>query len=510
MSNFVRLTMAIAVVCLGSCAEPAPSRPNEAGPPAMLRSGTSDLVSRLKTRLPELLAEGRVPGMSISLIRDGNVVWNGGFGVKSKTTGDPVTPETIFEAASLTKPLFAYLVLLLVDKGTLELDKPLVGYLPTETIEKRILKHSMDLSGFHRDWFERITARHALSHSSGMPHGEGGEPYPLFFEPGTQYRYSADGYYFLQLVVEHLMKAPLEQVAQDLVLAPLGMSHSSLVWKPEYDDTAAQGHDGVGEPIPHRKRDQAHAAATLYTTAAEYARFVIAVLEGRGLKESTWKDMLRPQIPVRGNSDWGLGFGLQTDGNGVAFWQWGDYVFFRNFVIAYPDHKVGVVYLTNSYNGLGIARDVVAEAIGGKAYSLDWLGYPAWDSPAQQFTFLLLDQGGETAIERIAEFRRDPQSLDEGALNNLGYQLLNAKRFDDAISVFELNVKENPDSANACDSLADAFVRRGGETDKSKAIKLYKTVLEKITSDTNPDKDFLKRLGDKARNQLAKLESAVN
>ncbi len=493
--------VALTLGAVGSPQEPAPETV-----PALIQDNPAELVGRLKVRIPELIAQAHIPGMSIALIRDGKVVWSQGFGVASAATRPAVTAETIFEAASFTKPLFAYVALRLVDRGILDLDKPLVGYLPREIVEKEILDHPLDLPGFHRDWFEEITARHVLSHSSGMPHGERGKPFPLFFEPGAQYRYSADGYYFLQLVAEHLTKKPLERLAEEEALGPLGMTHSSLVWKAEYDKASARGHDAAGTPVDYRKRNRAHAAATLYTTAAEYARFVVAVMQGRGLKEATWNEMLAPQIAVKPHNDWGLGFGLQRDGNGVAFWQWGDYVVFRNFVIAYPAARIGVVYLTNSYNGLSIANDVVAATIGGKAYSLDWLGYPKWDSPVQQFTFRILEEGAGAAFPRLAELRRqDPEAFNESDVNTLGYVLLNAGRVDDAIALLELNVNEHPDSANTYDSLAEATLKRDKKGDRERAIELYRKVLETIPNDHNPDKDFLKRLGDNAQQQLSKL-----
>lgn len=507
MKHFRRsLCTLLGAALLGSCTGRQAQDAGAGSVPALINDPTSDLVGRLRVGIPEILAQGHVPGMSIALIRDGEVAWSAGFGVASAETREPVTAETIFEAASFTKPLFAYVVLRLVDRGILDLDKPLMSYLPREMIEKEVVKHSLDLPGFRRDWFEKITARHALSHSSGMPHGEEGEPYPLFFEPGTQYRYSADGYYFLQLVAEHLTNQRLERLAEEEVLAPLGMAHSSLVWKEEYERGAAHGHDALGTPVAYRKRDRAHAAATLYTTAAEYARFVIAVMEGRGLKDATWKEMLAPQIAVHEKNDWGLGFGLQRDENGAAFWQWGDYGIFRNFVIAYPTPKTGLVYLTNSYNGLSIAADVIAATIGGKAHSLEWLGYPKWDSSVQRFTFLLLEQGAEAALPRIDEFRReDPKSLNESEINRLGYLLLSAKKFNDAIAVLELNVNEHPDSANCYDSLADACLGRNAEGDRERAVQLYRKVLETIPHDPNPDKDFLARLGRDAEEQLSKL-----
>jgi len=157
-------------------------------PPLLAGKDLGAITSDLQVLIPSLMTKARIPGLQIALIRDGRIAWRQGFGVRDTKTGAAVTDETIFEAASLTKPLFAYYVLKLVDQGVLSLDRPLAGYLPPEEIVK-ILGHALEEKGFHREWFEKITARHVLSHSSGFPHGETGRPYPLAFEPGTKGRY---------------------------------------------------------------------------------------------------------------------------------------------------------------------------------------------------------------------------------------------------------------------------------------------------------------------------------
>ncbi len=283
------------------------------------------LVADLESALPGLIKEADIPGMSIAVIRDGKLLWSGAFGIKSALTKEPVSEDTIFEAASLTKPYFAYYVMKLVEAGELDLDKPLVGYVPRDYLVKNYIEHPWELEGFRRDWFEKITARMVLSHSSGLPHGDPRRPLPIFFEPGTKYRYSADGYFYLQKVVEYLKGKPLEALMKEAVIDPLGMTSSSLVWEDRYETRAAVGHDFFGVTDgKFRKRTEAHAAATLYTTAKDYARFVMAVLNDDGLKPATVREMLKPQIPVAQDISWGLGFGQETTSAGQAFWQWGD------------------------------------------------------------------------------------------------------------------------------------------------------------------------------------------
>ena len=304
--------------------------------PLLLDKDTGSIISELEILAPQLLEKGRVPGLQIALIRNGEIVWSKGFGVMSLESREPVTSETIFEAASLTKPFFAYAVMILVDEGVLDLDTPIIEYLPAEEIEK-MLGHPLDTEGFRLDWFKTITARHVLSHSAGMPHGEGGPTYPLFSEPGTEYKYSASGYFYLQKAVEHLKGQKLDSIMKEYVLDPLGMKHSSMVWQEPYEKTMANGHDAYGAPQAFRKRSEANAAASLYTTAHDYALFVCAVMRGDRLEETTAREMLSPMIDVDKEMGltWSLGFSLQTDANGTAFWQWGDYGIFRNYFFGF-------------------------------------------------------------------------------------------------------------------------------------------------------------------------------
>lgn len=504
ISRFVLPTcLLLAFPTTGTAAQDAP-------PPLLVDREPSTLAADLEARIPALMKQARVPGLSIAIVHDGRVVWDGAFGVKSTESGAEVSPETLFEAASLTKPLFAYAVMRLVDEGVLNLDTPLVQYLPPDHVET-FLTHPLDKTGFRRDWFERVTGRHVLSHSSGLPHGEPIDPhYPLFFEPGTQFKYSAAGYLLLQRTVEHLTGKPLEQIAREYVFDPLEMTHSSMIWQDDFEAAAAHGHDLIGKPQPFREYRRAHAAASMYTTAADYARFVAAVLNGEGLQHDAAAAMLTPSIEIDEHNTWSLGFGVQRDGNGNAFWQWGDYGIFRNFAIAYRDAKIGVVYLTNSFNGLSIAGEIVSHAIGGALHAMVMLGYEPYDTPAAQFTSAVVEHGAEAAIARLPALRAsDPEALGEDAINSLGYALLNADRFDDAIRLFELNVEEHPQSANTYDSLAEGFMTRDAEGDIERAIRYYRKSLAAIPNDPRADKEFLERLRVGGERRIRELEARL-
>lgn len=497
------VAVTIAFLALVSC------RPAKESPPLKTNVDRREHAAALEKAIPALMETAGIPGMSIALIRDGEVVWSRGFGIKNMKTGEPVTEDTVFEAASLTKPFFAFLAMKFVEDGKLDLDRPLVTYAPEDHIVQNFIRHPPDKEGFRCDLFRKITARMVLSHSSGLPHGEPRMPLPVLFEPGERYKYSAEGYEYLQVIVEHLTGEPLHELMKKMVIEPLGMKDSSMVWREAYETQAAVGHDGFGETSGEfRKRTKAHAAASLYTTASDYARFVCAVMNHQGLKESTVDSMLTAQIEVEKNVSWGLGFGLQEKPDGRVFWQWGDYGIFRDYIAAYPEEKIGVVYLTNSENGLSIGQEVLDVAVGGGVDSgLAYLKYARHDSPYMTLVRAVRDQGVDEAVRICqAQRKKDREYYKESDLNRLGYALINSGRAAEAVEILKLNAETFPDSANVYDSLAEAYLKAG---DDGQAVVFYRKAIEKAPGDKNPDKAFLENLVRGAREKVEKLEKRI-
>jgi CubicO group peptidase (beta-lactamase class C family) len=446
----------------------------------------------LRKRLPELMKEATVPGVSLVVIRDGKTFASLQFGVRDTKTGQAVSAETIFEAASLSKPVFAYGVLKLVEAGKLDLDKPLSSYLPTPYI-----------AGDPR--LEKITARYVLSHRTGFPNWRGdGRPLTIFFTPGERFSYSGEGFIYLQKVVEKLTGKPLNDYMTEAVFAPFGMTSSSYVWRDDYDARTSTGHDAGGSPGEKLKPKEANAAASLHTTAADYAVFLDALLNRRGLKHGTIREMEKPQIAVDPECTnctdrvpkelsksvfWGLGVGIQESSEGESVWHWGDNGNFKCFMVAYPKQKLGLVMFTNGDNGLSIAKEVVHLALGGEQPAFQWIKYDAYDSPANQFAKAARERGPHAAI---AEFRPALMRGDipEGSINSLGYHFLGQKNLPDAILIFQLNVELYPKSGNVYDSLGEAYMNAGS---KDLAIQNYERSLELDPHNSNAA-DMLKKL----------------
>ena len=448
-----------AVIVTASLSLPVGGQEVPAPPPDQELSAA---VAGIQALVPPLIKEARIPGLQIALIRDGKIAWHESFGLKNATTGEPVTDETIFEAASFTKPFFAYYAMKLVEQGVLNLDKPLISYVPADLVEK-LLGHPLDEKGFHRDWFEKITARQILSHSSGMPHGEAGTPFPLYFEPGTKWKYSADGYFFLQKMIEYLKSDKLENLMQREVLDPLGMTRSCLVWRDDYEKTMANGHGFFGTPEAFRKRTESHAGASLYTTAEDYAKFVCAVINGEGLRPETLKEMLTPQIDMDKDKGlgWSLGFGTQTDARGLAIWQWGDYGIFRNYILAYPGEKSGVVYLTNSFFGLGIAPEVCARGVGAEPLGSIALNYRHYDYPVYLVGWEVAEKGPGVAAELPDLARKFPDAFSKDGIGFLTEIFDGSDKQPGMVALLQFYVKAHPRSGQAQFGLAQALFQTG-------------------------------------------------
>ncbi|HKP85161.1 MAG TPA: serine hydrolase [Blastocatellia bacterium] len=459
--------------------------------PAALKTKVSknELIARLENVIPRLMKEGEVPGLSIALIRNSEILWHRGFGVKNAETKEPAGNDTVFEAASLSKPVFAYAVLKLADSGKLDLDAPLAKYLPAPYIE-------------NEDRLNLITARRVLTHTTGFPNWRPqGQPLKIHFTPGERFSYSGEGFVYLQTVIERLTGQPLDAFISKTVFEPLAMTSSSFVWQDRYETLKATAHNSAGTPTSKRKPPQANAAASLHTTAADYARFVIAIINGAGLKKETIKAMLSPQVKVdegcancvnniptgrlSSSIAWGLGWGLQQTEEGVSFWHWGD----NNgdvhcYVVGFPAQKMGVVVFTNSGNGHSIIPEIINEAIGGKHPAIAWLKYESYNSPSRKLFRDVLARG-DAAINEYKESRKNlspPALLSESQVNRLGYWLIAKKKTKEAIEVFKMNVEDHPDSSNVYDSLGEAYMING---DKELAVRHYQKSVELNPNNAN-------------------------
>ncbi len=500
MNSLATKGLAISILLLLSSSRPVASwggrQPvsQRKGQPAA-RIKEDKVVADLERLIPRLMSEGDVPGLSIALVRDGKIFWHRAFGMKNAETKEPADDRTVFEAASLGKPVLAYAALKLADQGKLDLDRPLSSYLPAPYLpdDRRV---------------NLITARTVLSHTTGFQNeATPGSSLKIYFSPGEKFSYSGEGFLYLQKVVEHVTGETLGAFMKRAVFDPLGMADSSYVWREAFGATKASGHNAAG--VVGRMRKPADASpSSLHTTVLDYAKFVIAVMNGTGLKKETAGQMLQTQVRVdegcyscierkagrlSESLSWGLGWGLERTEAGDAFWHWGENNGeFQNFVMAYPEREAGVVIFTNSGNGLSVVPEIVSRALGGGIHpAFAWMGYEPYDSPAK-ILFRDVLRRGAAAINQYRQTRgkgAGAVALGEARVNELGYFLLARKRVEEAIELFELNAEDHPDSWNAYDSLGEAYMVKG---DKELAVKYYRKSLELNPGNKNAEEAIKK------------------
>jgi CubicO group peptidase (beta-lactamase class C family) len=323
------------------------------------------------------MAAAIVPGLSIAVVKDGTLLWRRGFGVKDTASKEAVDTDTVFEAQSMSKPVFAYAVMQLCDRGAMNLDAPL-----TKHTRRRILEGDQRL--------DLITARHVLSHTAGFQNWRSqSNPLRIQSAPGEKYQYSGEGYSWLQSIVTELTgevnlnqcrryEVDLEVCATDIdaymtanIFAPFGMTSTGYVWDDRFTNHA-RPHDPKGQP-----RDKGHPTATdaaryaaaggLHTTATDYARFMIEVLDPKGsgkyqLKKETIDEMTRPQVKMTDANSWALGWAIQhTPGRDFIF-HGGDIDGFHSMAVASVPSRSGYVIMTNGENGIAVIQKLITGA----------------------------------------------------------------------------------------------------------------------------------------------------
>jgi CubicO group peptidase (beta-lactamase class C family) len=419
-SLIVALSVAVSALVL---------QPRPAAPPFPT---LADARQALESNLPQWMSDAKVPGLAIAIVDNGQVAWAKGFGVLKAREDAPVTERSRFQAASLTKPVTAYIALQLADAGRLSLDEPLTKY----------VKYA-DLPDDPR--VASITARFVLSHRTGFANWRRNDALRLFFAPGERFSYSGEGYVYLQRAIEAITCETFDVTASKMVFRPLKMNDSSMLpaesrepkaesrelqaesrepqaesrepkaesrqpgaesrepkaesREPQAESRQPQAgsrqpeaasrqpaadlampHTDIGTSLrPRTPPPTANAAASLVTSIADYATFIVAVTRGERLKPETARLMFTPQVQLEGCTQctdkpradpstdlaWGLGWGLEDSSAGRLAWHWGDNGGYKNYVLVTPDGARGFVFFTNSDSGLALRDRITAAVIGG-------------------------------------------------------------------------------------------------------------------------------------------------
>jgi CubicO group peptidase (beta-lactamase class C family) len=338
-------------------------------------------------RLADRMAYYRVPGVGIAVINNGALEWARGYGVTAAHETRPVTTDTLFQAASISKPLTAMAALALVQDGRLSLD---------EDVNLKLKSWRVPDNTFTAG--RQVTLRALLAHNAGFNVEDvgsyaAGEPLPTLAqaldglspahsppirveaEPGKAFRYSGGGYSVIQQLLIDVTGMPFPDLMQDLVLGKLGMT-SSTFRQPlpaEYDAAAATGHDVNGEPLPGRWHVFPQAAAAgLWTTPSDLARFAIEVqrsFNGQSnavLSIAMMKEMMTPRL-----AGYGLGWWVGGTGTRASFSHPGKNEGFLCMLFAYLDTGQGAVVMTNGDGGNALFNQILR----GIAHEYGWRDY---------------------------------------------------------------------------------------------------------------------------------------
>ena len=340
----------------------------------------------------QLMDSANVPGLAVALLEGNKVRYLHTYGYRNLATKTPLEPQTAMYGASFSKAVFAYLVMQLVQEKRLDLDKPLASYLPRPLPEYDAYR---DLAGDAR--WPKLTARMALTHTTGLPNLRWIEPDKKLrfkFEPGARYGYSGEGLQLLQLAIETITGQGLVQLSEERVFRPLGMARTSYVWQPAFEQNYALGYDEAGQPLEKRRRTKAGAAGSLETTPADYAAFLAAVMQGRGLTPAAKREMTRLQVRIPYKAQfgplatvaapdsngairlgYGLGWGTFESPYGHAYFKEGHDDGWENHSVVFGGRKVGLLLMGNSSNADKIFKALLEQLLGDKATPWQWENY---------------------------------------------------------------------------------------------------------------------------------------
>ena len=293
-----------------------------------------------------LIKKINIPGISLAIINknEKDMFYHDFSNNKTKSL---ITKNTIYVSASLSKPVFAYGVLKLVEMGKLNLDKPLINYIGINKIDKVLKKDKR---------YKKITARMILSHTSGLQNDGSNE---ILFDSGTKFIYSGDGFLYLQHAVEVITHLHINDFMTKFVFIPFNMNNSSYIYKEKYNKHLIALHDQYGNTKYWKKdmkmnvkntKSRGHVAGGLFTTVEDYFNFLIGLSKDKPVKDM----MMKKQIKLTKNIYWGLGIGVEIIGKEKMLWHWADNLYMRHFMIYDPEKGKGFVLFTNSFHGMSI------------------------------------------------------------------------------------------------------------------------------------------------------------
>lgn len=355
----------------------------------------------IDAKVHEIMTRTHAKGIAVGIIDHGKVGYVQAYGVRN-AKGDPLTPDTVMYGASITKSVFAYTVMQLVDQGKLkldtpikdDLDHPLPTYGPDPVFPDKYGPYS-GLAGDPR--WEKITPRMCLTHSTGFNNFwflEPDQKLRIHFEPGTRFSYSGEGFILLQFGIEHGRKAQgLGLDLGDLTNATfdrLGMTRTSLIWRSDFTANFADGWNDQGQPLNHDRRTKVRAAGSMDTTISDLSKFAAALVRGDGLSAASRAEITRPQLHIttahqfpmfspdlpmseqRNDLFAGLGVAVFDGPQGHGFYKGGHDGQTANTMVCIEASQRCVVILSNDVRSEAGFADLVGLILGRTGVPYDW------------------------------------------------------------------------------------------------------------------------------------------
>lgn len=360
--------------------------------------GTKITAGSLNSYLPELIRKAKVQGLGITIFNQNHIVYKKTFGYSRAEQKTLLKSTTNIYGASLSKSVFAVLVMKLVEQGKLDLDKPLQEYLPKPIYEYKPQKRwHDDFSSLKGDTlYTKITARMCLDHTTGFANWRWDMPdqkLKVLQVPGNRYSYSGEGMVYLQVVIEKMFGKSLEQLADEIIFTPLKMKNSAYTFLPAFEQDYSVGYNEKGAAYDKDKDNEARSASTLETSLDDLSLFAEGLMQQKVINRKSTAEMFRPQIRIRSveqmgplalrdtaandaiQLSYGLGFGLLKSPYGWGAFKEGHGDGFQHYLIIFPKSGTGVLIMTNSDNGESMFKELLELTIADKYTPWKWQRY---------------------------------------------------------------------------------------------------------------------------------------
>lgn len=450
-----------------------------------------EIINRYKKLdcvIQEITSRWEVPGLGVGIVEGSEIAYARGFGVQSLETGAPLTPDSLFCLASITKCFVASAVMQLVEQGRLRLDAPLVQYLPDFRLDderypritlRQMLSHTSGMPDMEEDEYDELVARPENDEGAPERYVRGLASRKMVAAPGERFAYSNIAYNVLGYLIASITGQTLEEILRERILLPAGMPESTLFFPDVSLERLAVPHlrapNLCVNPIyPYHRADAP--ASFLHSSVVEMCHWAITCLQrgiyqGRRILTPTSFDQMWASVAQRGDppfrEEMGLGWtighfaGAKTVGHGGGGFGW------TCFLALLPEINCGVIVLSNEESA---AHDLALQAIINTLVGNEpQPGRVSWMVPIAQ----ALHSGGiRAAYTRYEEIKSHPgYAIDAGDLVSLYYQLMSLKKFDLAIELLELDLHVFPQSAGLYVYLARAHLHQGDRAQAEASLR---------------------------------------